>query len=168
VYSGERFTLQDVLYLAHGEYKQLSDLGMDSEVEFRGEVVGTVKEVFEWIFLEKIIPQAQVYVKDNFKEIFKTYANLRKIMYIEKEENLSVLYVISGEGNKTEISKVKFIFHGTRWVADVKPKHSLFNEKMISTGKYIDTDGSLLKFIILQDPDSKQIHVNWRKKPKGG
>jgi len=165
VFSVERYTLQEVLYLTNGEYKKVSDLGMSSEVEFLGEVVGTVKEVFEWIFLEKIIPQAQVYVKDNFMKIFKNYDDLKKIMYLEKEQNLSKLFVISMDGNKSKISKVKFIFHGIRQVADVEPKHFLYNEKMVSTAKHIDTDGSLLKFKILQDPDNKQIHVNWLKEP---
>jgi hypothetical protein len=161
VWSDELYTLKNVLYVTNGEYREISELGMDSEVELKGEVVGTVKEVFEWIFLEIIIPQAQAYVKEHLMEIFKTYADLKKTMYLEKEQDLSEMYVITSKGCKNEISKVKFIVHGARQITDVKQNHSVFNEKMISTSEHIDTDSSILKFKILQDPDTKQLHANW-------
>lgn len=164
--SNQAFALKNVLYAINGEYREISDLGIDSDIELKGELAGTVKEVFEWIFLEVIVPQTQAHLKEHMLEIFKTYADLTKTIYLEKEIKFNELHVIPSKGQKIEISTVKFIYLGTQEVIDVKQRHSRFNNKMISTSKHIDNDDSLLAFKILQDPDTRQLHVNWSKTSK--
>ena len=163
--SDELYSLKNVMYVLEGEYRNISELGMDSNIEIKGDAVGTVKEVFEWMFLEFIIPQAQAYLKGHRMEIFKTYHDLTKTMYLEKEQEFEELFVIGDKGVSTEISKVMFIIHGTRRISDVKQEHSIFNEKMISISEHVDTDGSILKFKILQDPDTRKFHANWQREP---
>lgn len=165
LFSDELCSLKNVLYATNGGYRELSDLGLNSEVELKGEIVGTVKEVFELIFLKKIVPQAITYVKEHFMEIFKKYSDIKKTIYLEAEQEVGELYVIPKKGRKVKISKAKFIIYGTRQIVDVAQSHAKFNEKMISTSKHIDADGSILKFKILQDPDTRQLHANWSREP---
>ena len=107
--SDELYSLKNVMYVLEGEYRNISELGMDSNVELKGDAVGTVKEFFEWMFLEFIIPQAQAYLKEHRMEIFKTYYDLTKTMYLEKEQEFEELFVIGDKSISTDISKVKFI-----------------------------------------------------------
>ena len=66
-----------------------------------------------------------------------------------------------------DANRVGIIIFGTRNTEEVEQKHYKFNELMISTGEHLDRDGSKIKFNIVQDSESKQIHGRWnRKKPE--
>ena len=40
----------------------------------------------------------------------------------------------------------------------------MLGEKVISVGKYYDTEGTKYNFVTTQDPDTKKIHFKWERK----
>jgi len=61
------------------------------------------------------------------------------------------------------LKKVKCVVSGKRKSVDVKQEHRLFNKMMVSTGKHFDVDGSVIKFTIVQDPETKKLHGKWER-----
>ena len=44
---------------------------------------------------------------------------------------------------------------------EVDQVHKVFNKKLISTGKHLDSNGTTIDFNIVQDPDTKKMHFRW-------
>lgn len=122
-----------------------------------------MKEVFEYYFLELLLPAIEKKVKSDRADIFKTKSDLSKVLYVESDQKIPGLSVRLTSGNEVNVSDVKFIVHGTRLVSDLDQAHVKFNDMMVSTSKHLDTDGSLLKFNIVQDQESKQILGRWSR-----
>ncbi|MGH7824332.1 MAG: hypothetical protein ACREQ7_04045 [Candidatus Binatia bacterium] len=163
VLSGENYRLHDVLFKEAEVYRSLRDLGLNSVVLKDGNEVGSIKETFEYFFLEFLLPRIQEKAKANFLGLFKTKENLSKTLYVESSQTFPGFTVQLTGGEEVDISNLKFIVHGTRRFADVKQTHMKINGLMISTGQHLDTDGSVLKFSIVQDPEAKKIHGKWKR-----
>lgn len=157
------YRLHDVLFWDGKQFKTLKTLGLDSVVLKSNEEVGSIKQTFEFCFLEFLIPQIQEEVKANFLNIFRKKKDLSKFLLVEIERTMVGLIVRQPSGAEVDISKLKFIVHGTWHHCDVEQKHIQFNKMMVSTGQHIDSDGSKLKFTIVQNPDTKKIHANWKR-----
>ena len=164
VFSDEHYELHDVLFNDGKQHKSLKELGLDSIVLKEGEEVGSIKETFEYFFLKFLLPQIQEKVKADFLDIFKTKEDISKVLYVESDHTFTGFTVRLSSGGEVDISKVKLIAHGTRRHAEVDQTHIKFNEMMVSTGEYVDSDGSELKFNIVQDPDTKKIHGKWKRR----
>lgn len=157
----ERFTLIKVLYWSGNEYLKLSQLGINSTVEYQGQPIGTVKQLVEMLFQDFLVPIMSTYIKENFFSIFKNLADLKKAMLIEKEQEITPVIISSPGCEPLEVSKVKFVVLGTRETQTVEQHHTIFNDKMLSVGEHLEKEGSLLKFKLLQDPETMTLHVNW-------
>lgn len=46
---------------------------------------------------------------------------------------------------------------------DVDQEHKVFNNKLISISKHVESEKSAINFRIVQDPDTGKMHVNWFK-----
>ena len=163
VFSDENYRLHDVLFREGGEYRSLKELGLDSTVVKEGKELGSIKGTFDYFFLKFLLPHIQSKVKADFLDIFKTREDLAKTLYIECDQTFTGFVVRLDSGAEADISNLKFIIHGTRCSTDVKQTHIKFNDLMASTGQHLDTDGSVLKFSIVQDPEARKIHVKWRR-----
>lgn len=163
VMTDDVYRINDVLYKAGEDYKPITSLGLDSNVEVNSEVIGDVKSLVEYFFKEHIVPHINEYKNSHFLEIFKTKEDVEKMLLVESEYDWLGIYVLDNEGNKTELKKVKYIITGNRKSMDVEQAHHVFNEKMVSTGRHIDADGSAIDFSVIQNPDTKKIHVRWER-----
>jgi len=121
------------------------------------------RTLIEYFFQEHLVPQIDKYKKEHFLEISKTRADAEKSMLAERDYDWSGLHVINNKGERIELKEVKYVVIGRRKTANVEQEHRLFNEKMVSTGKHLDSDGTAIEFSILQDPDTENIHVRWNK-----
>lgn len=155
--------MHDVQFRDGETYRSLKELDLRSPVLKEGEEVGSIKEVFEYFFLEFLLPRIQKKVKAERLDIFKTKADISKLLHVESDHNLPGFSVRLADGEEIDVSDVKFIVHGTRHVSDINQNHMKFNDMMVSTSQYLDADGSLLKFSIVQDPETEQIHGRWRR-----
>lgn len=165
VVSGEKYRLHDVMFKDGGEFRSLKELGLDSLVVNEGAEIGAVKDICEYFFREFLVPKIDEKVKAQFLDIFKTKEDLSKTLYVEIDHTFVGFYVRLNDGKEIEISSLKFIVYGTRWFADVEQAHMKFNEMMVSSGKHVDSDGSILKFSVVQDPEAKKIHGKWQRVP---
>lgn len=163
VFSDENYRLRDVLFNDGNKYRTLRELDLDSVVLKDGEEVGSIKEVFEYFFLKFLLPHIKEKVKTEFLNIFKTKADISKVLYVESDHTFTGFTARLFSGDRVDISNVKFIVHGTRRYDEVEQTHLKFNEMMVSTGQYLDTDGSKLKFTIVQDPETKKIQAKWKR-----
>jgi hypothetical protein len=167
LFSDENYRLYDVQFKDGEQYRTLGELDLDSTVLLDGEEVGSIKETVEIIFLKfgkLLLPKINEKVKAEFLEIFKTKAELSKVLNVESNHTFPGLTARLSSGEQVDISKIKIIVHGTRHHHEVEQKHIKFNEMMVSTGQYLDSDGSELKFTIIQDTETKQIHCNLKRK----
>ena len=48
-----------------------------------------------------------------------------------------------------------------RRTMEVDQEHRAFNNKLVSTGKLLDSNGATIDFNIVQDPDTRKMHVRW-------
>jgi hypothetical protein len=128
------------------------------------EIAGDVRGLVEYFFKEHLAPKIDQYKKDHFLEIFKTKEDAGKTLLIESVHNLNGIVVQNEQGEMVELNKLKFIVTGQRQTSDVPQKHQKFNEKIISTGEHLDKDGTILKFNIIQDPETGKIHGRWHRK----
>lgn len=163
VFYDENYRLHDVLFKEGEQYRSLKELGLDSVVLKEGEEVGSVKETFEYFFMKFLLPKIQEKVKADFLDIFKKREDLSKALYVESDHTFTGFSVRLPSGEEIDVSNLRFIILGTRSYADVDQTHIKFNEMMVSTGQYIDSDGSVLKFSIVQDPETEKIHGKWKR-----
>jgi hypothetical protein len=167
VITGENFRLHDVLYKKGDAYTSLRELDLRSTLVFEGAECGSIKDNFEYFFFNHLLPFIQTKKRTEIIKLFKTKADLNKEVYIESDHTFPGTYARLSTGEEIDISVLKFIIFGTRSTKEVEQKHYKFNELMISTGEHLDSDGSKIKFNIVQDPESKQIHGRWnRTKPE--
>ncbi|MDA3916263.1 MAG: restriction endonuclease [Deltaproteobacteria bacterium] len=166
VMSDEYYTLKKVFYYSEGGFEDTENLGLLSKIYQKEKHVGTIKEFLEKYFLDVLIKEFDDYFKEHRFEVFKTKADLSKLLYLEKDVEFPNLSSKTTDGEIVDLSKIKFIVHGTRRSSTVPQKHSKFNKTMISTGSFEDTDGSVLRFKILQEPESKTLHANWVRENK--
>jgi hypothetical protein len=161
--SGEQYRLHDVLFKEGAQYRSLMELGLNSVVVKDGNELGSIKETFEYFFLEFLLPRIQAKVKVDPLAIFKTREDLAKTLVVQSDHTFPGLTVRLTSPEEVDISNLKFIVHGNRRFIDVKQTHMKFNDLMVSTGQALDTDGSVLKFTIVQDPETKKIHGKWKR-----
>jgi hypothetical protein len=167
VFSGEKFRLHDVLFKEGQQYRSLRELGLCSIVEKDGEKVGLIKETFEYFFQKFLLPSIQNKVSTDFMNFFKKKEDITKTLYIESDHIFPGFSVCLDSGDQVDISNLKFKIYGSRTSAEVEQTDIKFNDLMVSTGQYLDTDGSVLKFTIIQDPETKEIHTKIkRQKPE--
>jgi hypothetical protein len=163
VHTDEVYSLKEVAYFKDGNYYPLSQVGLNTVVLYNGEIVGTIKEVFEYIFQNTLIPQIDEYLKDRRKEIFISREDLNKPLYVEIEKTIPLVTIVNRENEQIDFSKVKFFIQGSRTVFDLKQSHMKFNKTVISLGEHLNPDGSKLKFKVIQESETKKIHVQWNK-----
>lgn len=163
VITDDLYSIHDVFYMLNDEYVPIQTLGLSSNVEIKGEIVGDLKGLIEYFFKKHIVPHIDKYKSEHFLEIFKTRADADKTLLAQSDYNWRGIYVNSEEAGRVELKKVRYIIIGNRKSMDVKQEHKIFNEKMVSTGKHIESDGSVINFSIVQDPDTEKIHARWRK-----
>jgi hypothetical protein len=163
LFTDEKCQLVDVLYKVGEEYRSIIELGLDSIVYKDGIKLTTIKETFEYFLEKHFKPQIQDKVNKEALRIFKTKGDLSKTLYAESGFKFDGLKVKLDSGDEVDISQVKIIVNSTRKIYDVKPNHFKFNELMVSTGKHLDSDGSLLKLNVVQDAESKKMHVKWKR-----
>lgn len=167
VITGENFRLHDVLYKKGDAYPSLRELDLRSKIVFEGKECGSIKDNFEYFFLNHLLRFIQTKKRTEIIKLFKIKADLDKEVYIESDYTFPGTYARLSTGEKIDISVLNFIVFGTRSTEEVEQKHYKFNEFMISIGEHLDSDGSKIKFDIVQDPESKQIHGRWnRTKPE--
>lgn len=163
------YRIHDVLYRSNDEFVPLEPLGLDSAVEIKGEFACTLKEMVEWFFRDYVIPQFTKCRNERFLEIFKTRADLDKTLLGESEHDWPDVQVVTAGGERIDISRIRYIFIGNRQAMEVEQSHHVFNRKMVSTGKHIDSDGTATHFSLVQDPGSTEIRGKWVRnlaKPK--
>ena len=163
LFTDENCKIIDVLYKVDEEYRSVAELGLNSMVIKDGIQIASIKDTFEYFLEKKFKQQIQEKVNKDRAEIFKTKDDLSKTLYAESEFNFVGLKAKLDNGDKVDISQVRIIVNSTRRTFDIKPNHCKFNDLMVSTAKHLDTDGSLIKFNVVQDTESKKIHVKWKK-----
>ena len=141
----------------------MTALGLNGEVEVEGQIVGDLEGVVEYFFQEYLAPRLDKHKKERFREIFKTREDVEKPLWAQSEHDWTGICVVSPDGERTELSKVKYIVVGNRRAMDVEQEHRLFNERMVSTREHLDTDGTTVDFTIVQDPDTEEIRVRWTR-----
>jgi hypothetical protein len=155
------------LYKRNNEYRSLRELDLSSSVVIDGKICGTIKQCFEYFFLNHLLPFFQTKKRKEIMDLFKTVADIKKEVYIESEHTFPGVCARLFSGEEVDISFLKFIIFGTRSTKEVEQKHYKFNEMMISAGEHLDSDGSKIKFNIVQEPGTKKIHGCWyRETPK--
>jgi hypothetical protein len=163
VMTDDIYRIHDVLHMHGEEYLPITALGLNSQVEAEGEVVGDLAGVIEYFFQEYLAPQLDKHKKEHFSEIFKTREDVEKPLWAQSEHDWTGICVVSRDGTRTELSKVKFVVFGNRRAMGVEQEHRLFNERMVSTGRLLDADGTTVDFSIVQDPDTEKIHLRWTR-----
>jgi hypothetical protein len=168
VMSDDNYQLIDVQYDDGKQYLSLTELGLDNVVIKDDIRLGTAKEVFEYFFINILLPKIKERVAREYQQIYKTKEDLTKVLSQEICFDFDGFKVCLPNGNYTDISKIKMIIHSTRSVWEVEQTHSKFNQMMVSSGMHIDIDKTEIKFNIIQDPETKKIHWEWRRKPPSG
>lgn len=163
VMTGDTYDINEVFYKCDIDYVPISSLGLESDVEIKGEIVGDLKGLIQYIFQEYLVPQIEKYKEEHLLEIFRTKSDAEKTILVEREYEWSGVFVINDDGERIELKKVKYVVVGNRKIKNVEQKHRIFNKKMVSTGKHINTDGTTIDFTIVQDPDTGKFHARWDK-----
>ena len=83
------------------------------------------------------------------------------MLFVESEHTWPEINVIDHEGNAVKLSKVKYVITGIRRTMEVDQEHKVFNNKLVSTGKHLESNGGAINFNIVQDPDTRKMHVRW-------
>jgi hypothetical protein len=161
--TGEKFRLHDVLYKKGDTFRPLKNLDLRSIMVLNGEDCGSIKVFFEYFFLKHLLPFIQTHKMTEIRQLFKTKSDLDKGIYIEFEHNFPETYARLSSGEEVRISVVKFIIIGTRGTKEIEQNHYKFNELMVSMSEHLDSDGSKIKFNILQYPESDRIHGTWKR-----
>lgn len=164
VFTDDNYHLKDVLYDDGEKYASLTEMGLENVILKDGVELGTIKAVFEIFFNKLMLPNIKKRIQDDFTVIFKTREDLSKPLYQEIDYVFDGFKVRLFDGHLVDISKLKFIVHSFRSVADLNQEHIKFNEMMVSYAKHVDIDGSQLNFTVTQDPINKQIHCAWKRK----
>ena len=157
------YKIHDVLYKKDEEFIPITQLNINSDIEVNGENSGNLKSLIEVFFQEHIVPQIDKYKKDNFLEIFKTKEDAEKMMVVESEYSWPDIKALDQNGNTIIFSKIKYVILGMRKTINVEQEHKVFNNKMVSISKHLESDGSTIDFRIVQDPDTRKMHVQWFK-----
>lgn len=160
----ENLRLHDVLYKEGDLYRSLQELDLRSTIVFDGEDCGSIKDFFEYFFLNHLLPFIQTNKKTEIMKLFKIRADLDKPIYIEFDHTFPGAYARLFTGQEIDISVTKFTIFSIRGTQEVEQKHYKFNELMISTGEHLDSDGSKIKFTTVQDPESGKIHGIWNRR----
>ncbi len=161
VMTDDIYQINDVSYKCGEKYYSVAALGLESQVEINGEIIGDLKGLIEYFFQEYLVPQCNKYKKEHFLEIFKTKDDLEKPMLVQREYDWTGVYAITKDDERTELKKVRYVVVGNRRAMDVEQEHRVFNDKMVTTGKHFDSDGSTIDFSIVQDPDTRILHGRW-------
>lgn len=162
--SNEFYRINDFLYKNGDEFFPITQLNTESQVQINGENTGTLKELIEYFFQTILIPRIEKNLKENFLQLFPTREDAEKFLISEGEDTWPEVEVLDINGKKVLFSKVKYVVVSARKVADVEQEHKVFNEKVISVGKYQDTEGTKYNFVTTQDPDTKKIHIKLERK----
>ena len=157
------YRIHDCFYRKDDDWLPITQLEIGSEVHVNGQEVGNLKDIVEHFFLEYIVPQIDKHKKENFLEIFKTKEDAEKIMRVESEYTWPEIVAHDRDGNEVNFSKVKYIILGDRKTMDVDQEHKVFNNKVVSIGKHVESEGGTINFRIVQDPDTRKMHVKWFK-----
>ncbi len=168
VMTDDVYKIHDVFYERDDKFLPITDLGIDNNVEMKGEIIGDLEGLVEYFFQEHIIPKIKQYKKEHFLEIFKTKADTKKMLFVESEHAWPEISVIDQEGNAVKLSKVKYVITGIRRTMEVNQEHKVFNNKLVSTGKHLDSNGTTIDFNIVQDPDTKKMHFRWLRSVNEG
>ncbi len=153
------YRLIDVFYHNGEEYKSLQASNLLLEKVIDGtQDRGTVKEVFEAYFHASLLPELQKQVEAKSLQLCRTREDLTKTVQIEKDTEFPGYTIRSSSGECIDISKIKFRVDGTRRCAEMDQKHMQFNEMMVSSGQYQDTDLAYQSTVV-QDPEANKIHL---------
>lgn len=167
VMTDDVYRIHDVLYRDGDDFVPLVPLGLESTVEINGDVACTLKEMVEWFFGNYVVPQFTKYQKERFLEIFKTREDLEKTLLCEFEHDWPGVQVVTAEGKRIDIPRIRYVFFGNRQTMEVMQDHHVFNNTMVSTGKHVDSDGTSTHFSLIQLPGSAEIKGKWtRNAPK--
>ena len=90
------------------------------------------------------------------------------MLFIESEHTWPEINVIVQAGNVVKLSKVKYIILGIRRTMEVDQEHKVFNNKLVSTGKHLESNGGAINFNIVQNPDTRKMHVRWFRSDEEG
>ena len=164
--TSETYQIQQVFYEKDGLFIPITKLDFEKDTNFNSENTGNIKELVEYFFKEFVVPEIEKYKNENYLELFKTKEDANKIFIAENEYNWPELNAFDKQGNKVSFSKVKFVVSGTRKTADVPQQHKAFNDKTLSIGEFTSSDGSAFKSLIVQDPDTRKINIQWQKTNK--
>lgn len=163
VLTDDIYKIHDCFYDKDGNWIPMTQLDIERNAQLNGKEVESLKDIIEHFFKEFIVPQIDKYKKDNFLEIFKSKEDAEKLLVVENEYSWPKLDVRDLNGNEVSISKVKYVILGRRNVVDVNQEHKKLNNKFISVSEHLNSDGSSINFRVIQDPDTKKMHVNWFK-----
>jgi len=166
IMTGDTYSIREVFIKLDEDFIPINSFDLESSVEIEGEIVGDLKGLIEYIFKDSLVPQIEAYKKEHFLEIFKSKSDARKNITIEREYEWSNVVILNKKGERLQPKKIKYVVTGSRKAVDVEQQHRVFNDKMISTGKVLDSDGAAIKFSIIQDPETRKIHTRWRRKPE--
>jgi len=161
VMTDDIYQINDVSYKRGEKYYSVAALGLESQVEINGEIIGDLKGLIEYFLQEYLVPQCNKYKKEHFLEIFKTRDDVEKPMLVQSEYDWPGIYAVTKDGERIELKKVRYVVIGNRRAMNVEQEHRVFNDKMVSTGKHFDSDGSTIDFSIVQDPDTRILHAQW-------
>ena len=167
IIGGADYRLHDVLYKRNDKYYSLKELDLTSSVFLNGEDCGPIKDIFERFFCDHLLPFIQGKRKE-IMDLFKTRADVDKIIGIEIDRTFPGIYVRLPFGEEVDISLLRFIIIGSLRVKEVDKKHYKFNELMVSVGEHLDSDGSTIKFNLVQDPESRRLYGKWQRVPPNG
>jgi hypothetical protein len=163
VVSDDNLKLEDVLYVRDSDYHSVAELGWDSAVEIDGVTAGELLEFIQYTFYEHVVPEINVYKKDHFSELFKTRADIDKPLLVELNYEWPGIIVLTASGRRIEFRNVRFVVTGRRHAVDLNPAHSVFNEMLVSTASHNDSDGSVIAFNIVQDPEARKLYTRWSR-----
>jgi hypothetical protein len=159
----ENFEVKDILFLSGDKYVSFNEIGFEVDIYYEGEVVGSGKDLCEYLYLEKILPLIQKHIRENRMEIFKVKEDLEKILTLDYEMEIPEI-CFTCQDKKISTNRLKFIVHGTRLIETVSVNHKKFNKLMVSSGNHIDRFGKNLNFKLVQDSEAKKMFVSLNPK----
>jgi hypothetical protein len=162
--SPEVYRISDVQYKIGDEYISMAQLDDQSVLVSRGEKVDTLINLVRWFFQEVVVPEIDKYKKEHIAELFKTREDVEKELRCEREYVWPEATVLDKNGNPVTFSVVKFFVKGTRKTKEVEQEHKVFNNKTVSIGKHMEDDGTTIEFRVVQDPDTRKVHLSFDKK----
>jgi hypothetical protein len=154
------YQIHDVLYKSGEDFISMKQLDIEGDLEISGNIVGSLKDFGNYFFQQFLIPQINKYKKDHFLELFKSRDVVEKTMLVETENSWPEVTALDLNGNPVTFSKVKYIVLGTRKAVEVEPQHKVFNNKIVSVGKHVESDGTKFEFTVVQDPDTRKAHFH--------